>query len=147
MKGKECVAIAADRRLGVRGHTIALDFERIFEMGPKLYCGLPVLATDMKTVAQRLMFRINLYELHEGRSVTPETLGSVISNLLYERRFGPYFVQPIVAGLDSVTNEPYICVMNLISCIDEPTDFVISGKLRGAVLRHVRDALGTGHGA
>ncbi|KAL3247736.1 hypothetical protein MRX96_056813 [Rhipicephalus microplus] len=59
--------------------TFALDFERIFEMGPKLYCGLPGLATDMQLVAQKLKFRINLYELHEGRSITPKTLGSVIS--------------------------------------------------------------------
>ncbi|KAL3247727.1 hypothetical protein MRX96_056804 [Rhipicephalus microplus] len=35
MKGKECVAIAADRRLGTRGHTISLVFKRIFEMGPE----------------------------------------------------------------------------------------------------------------
>ncbi|KAH8034529.1 hypothetical protein HPB51_025448 [Rhipicephalus microplus] len=125
MKGKECVAIAADRRLGTRGHTISLVFKRIFEMGLKLYCGPPVLATDTKTVEQRLNCRVNLYEFRKGHSVTPETLGSVISNLLYERRFGPYFVQPIAAGLDPVT-KPYICVMNLIGCIDEPTNFVIS---------------------
>ncbi|KAL3200062.1 hypothetical protein MRX96_001271 [Rhipicephalus microplus] len=129
MKGKECVAIAADRHLGPRGHTIVLDFERILEMGPKLYCGLLGLATDTKTVAQRLKFRINLYELRERRSVTPKTLGSVISNLLYERHFSPYFVQPILAGLDPVTNEPYICVMDLIGCINEPTDFVVLGTL------------------
>uniref|UniRef100_A0A1E1XFG1 Proteasome subunit beta n=1 Tax=Amblyomma aureolatum TaxID=187763 RepID=A0A1E1XFG1_9ACAR len=127
MKGKDCVAIAADRRLGARGHTIALDFQRIFEMGPKLYCGLPGLATDTQTVAQRLKFRINLYELREGRKITPKTIGSVISNLLYERRFGPYFVQPVVAGLDPVTNEPYICAMDLIGCIDSPKDFVVAG--------------------
>lgn len=30
MKGKECVAIAADKRLGVRGHTISMDFQKIF---------------------------------------------------------------------------------------------------------------------
>ncbi|KAL3172250.1 hypothetical protein MRX96_013224 [Rhipicephalus microplus] len=113
-----------------RGHSIALDFERIFEMSPKLYCGLPGFATDTQTVAQRLKFRINLYELRKGRSVTPKTLGSVISNLLYEHRFSPYFVQPIVAGLDSLTNEPNICVMNLIGCIDEPTHFVISGTCK-----------------
>nr|XP_037270146.1 proteasome subunit beta type-3-like [Rhipicephalus microplus] len=127
MKGKECVVIAADRHLGPRGHTIVLDFERIFEMGPKVYCGLLGLATDTKTVAQRLKFHINLYELREGRSVTPKTLGLVISNLLYERHFGPYFLQPIVAGLDPVINEPYICVMDLIGCINEPTDFVVLG--------------------
>ena len=31
--------------------------------------------------------------------------------MLYERRFGPFFVEPIVAGLDPVTFQPYICNM------------------------------------
>ena len=31
--------------------------------------------------------------------------------MLYERRFGPFFVEPIVAGLDPVTFKPYICNM------------------------------------
>lgn len=127
MKGKDCVAIAADRRLGARGHTISLDFQRIFEMGPTLYCGIPGLATDTQTVAQRLKFRINLYELREGRRIKPQTFGWVVSNLLYERRFGPYFVEPVIAGLDPVTSEPYIAVMDLIGCLDEPDDFVVSG--------------------
>lgn len=30
MKGKDCVAIAADKRLGVKGHTISMDFQKIF---------------------------------------------------------------------------------------------------------------------
>ncbi|KAH8034534.1 hypothetical protein HPB51_025453 [Rhipicephalus microplus] len=97
MKGKECVTIADDRRLGARGHSIALDFERIFEMGPKLYCGLPGLAT--------------------GHAV-----GGTEAQVPHK--------PPIVAGLDPVTNEPNICVMNLIGCIDEPTHFVISGTCK-----------------
>ena len=32
MRGKGCVAIAADRRLGVRGHTVSMDFKKIFGM-------------------------------------------------------------------------------------------------------------------
>ena len=35
--------------------------------------------------------------------------------MLYERRFGPFFVEPIVAGLDPVTFKPYIC--NMVSLI------------------------------
>ena len=35
--------------------------------------------------------------------------------MLYERRFGPFFVEPIVAGLDPVTFKPYIC--NMVSSI------------------------------
>jgi len=127
MKGKDCVAIATDRRLGVRGHTVAMDFDKVFEMGPNLYVGLPGLATDTLTVFQRLRYRLNMYELRENRRIKPQTFASMVSNLLYERRFGPYFTEPVIAGLDPKTGEPYIANMDLIGCLNEPPDFVVSG--------------------
>lgn len=69
------------------------------EMGPTLFVGLPGLATDTITVHQRLRFRLNLYELRENRRVSPKTFASIVSNILYEKRFGPYFVEPVIAGL------------------------------------------------
>ena len=42
-------------------------------------------------------------------------------------RFAPYFVEPVIAGLDSNTNEPYIATMDLIGCPMETDDFVVSG--------------------
>jgi 20S proteasome subunit beta 3 len=50
MKGRDCVAIAADRRFGVQAQTVATNFQKIFEMGDRLYIGLPGLATDVQTV-------------------------------------------------------------------------------------------------
>lgn len=41
-------------------------------------------------------------------------------------RFGPYFVEPIVAGLGK-DNKPFICAMDLIGCINFAKDFVVSG--------------------
>ncbi|KAH0547397.1 proteasome subunit beta type-3 [Cotesia glomerata] len=127
MKGKNCVAIAADRRFGVQAQTITCDFEKIFEMGPHMYVGIPGLATDVQTVKERLRFRLNLYELKENRRMHPKTFASVVSNLLYEKRFGSYFVEPIIVGLDPETFEPYICNMDLIGCLNEPEDFVVGG--------------------
>jgi len=127
MKGKNCVAIAADRRFGIQAQTVAMDFQKIFEMGPRLYIGLPGLATDTQTVAQKLKFHINLYELRENRKIKPQTLLSVVSNLLYERRFGPYFIEPVIAGLDPKTSEPYIASLDLIGCPMMTEDFVVSG--------------------
>jgi len=127
MKGKNCVAVAADRRFGVQAQTLSTGFERIVEMGPHLYLGLPGLATDTQTVSQRLKFRLNLYELRENRRIKPKVFSAMISNLLYERRFGPYFVEPVIAGLDPKTWEPYICSMDLIGCPNEPDDFVLAG--------------------
>ncbi|XP_045168696.1 proteasome subunit beta type-3-like isoform X1 [Mercenaria mercenaria] len=127
MKGKECVAIAADRRFGIQAQTINTQFDKIFEMGPRLYVGLPGLATDVQTVAERLKFRLNLYELKENRNIKPKTFLSMVSNLLYSRRFGPYFVEPVIAGLDPKTSEPFIASLDLIGCPMITEDFVVSG--------------------
>jgi len=126
MKGDGCIAIAADRRFGIQLQTIGLDFDKIFEVGPKIFMGLPGLATDTQTVFQRMKFRTNLYELKENRPVTPKVLGAMVTNLLYEHRFGPYFVEPIIAGLDA-KNQPYIATFDSIGCISEPEDFVAAG--------------------
>lgn len=50
MKGKGCVAIAADRRLGVQLQTVATDFQRIFAVHDQLLLGLAGLATDVQTL-------------------------------------------------------------------------------------------------
>ncbi|XP_060086102.1 proteasome subunit beta type-3-like [Ylistrum balloti] len=127
MKGKNCVAIAADRRFGIQAQTVSTNFQKMFEMGPRLFIGLPGLATDVQTVAQKLQFRVNLYELRENRRIKPKTFMSMVSNLLYERRFGPYFVEPVIAGLDPKTDEPYIASMDLIGCPMVTEEFVVSG--------------------
>ncbi|XP_064644174.1 proteasome subunit beta type-3-like [Lineus longissimus] len=127
MIGKDCVAIAADRRYGIQAQTVSTDFQKIFEMGPRLYVGLPGLATDVQTVGQRLAFRLKLYELRENRRIKPKTFMSMVSNLLYERRFGPYFVEPVIAGLDPLTDKPFIASMDLIGCPMVTDDFVVSG--------------------
>lgn len=50
MKGKNCVAIAADRRFGVQLMTLSTDFQKIFPVTDKTYIGLPGLATDVQTL-------------------------------------------------------------------------------------------------
>lgn len=127
MKGKDCVAIATDKRFGVQGKSMSTKFQRVFQIGPKLFVGLPGLGTDTKTVYQRLRFRINMYELRENRRIRPETFNSLLSSFLYERRFGPYFIEPVVAGIDEKTGETYISGQDLLGSHDSPHDFVVSG--------------------
>lgn len=127
MRGKDCVAIASDRRFGSRGHTLSSNYQKVFKMGPSLFIGLPGLATDTKTVYEKLRFRLNMYELRENRRIKPKTFSSMVSNLLYEKRFGPYFIEPIIAGIDPKTGETYIGSADLIGCHTEPEDFVVAG--------------------
>lgn len=127
MKGKDCVAIATDRRFGVQAQTIDTDFDKVFQFNPRMYLGLVGLQTDILTVRDRLMFRKNLYETRENREMVPARFSAMISSFLYEHRFGPYFIEPVVAGIDPKTLEPFISTMDLIGCINEPDDFVVAG--------------------
>jgi 20S proteasome subunit beta 3 len=126
MVGKNCFALASDRRLGVQFQTIATDFQRIFEIHETLYVGLSGLATDVQTMYQRLKFRHKLYNLREERNMRPETFASLVSAMLYEKRFGPYFCEPIIAGLNE-DGTPFICTTDLIGAKQLSKDFVVSG--------------------
>ena len=103
-------------------------------MNPHLWVGLPGLATDIQTVKQKIEFRMNMYELKETRQMRPKTFANMVSNMLYERRFGPFFVEPIVAGLDPETHAPYICNMDLIGASLHAKGAIASGEARRAWL-------------
>jgi 20S proteasome alpha/beta subunit len=42
-------------------------------------------------------------------------------------RFGPYFIEPVIAGLDPVTLEPYVSALDLIGCPMVAKDFAVTG--------------------
>lgn len=137
MSGKNCVAIACDLRLGLQALTVSNNYPKIFPFSSPtssstaspstVYLGLTGLATDITSVSDLLRYKTNLYRLREERGLSPRTFANLISSSLYERRFGPWFVSPVVAGLDGKTGEPFICGFDSIGCIDFAKDFIVSG--------------------
>lgn len=126
MAGKDCVGICSDLRLGAQAQTVAMNFEKVFSITDKLYVGLAGLASDVLSVNQLLKFKTNLYELQENREISPEAFSSLLSTLLYEKRFGPWFCDPLVAGLKE-NNEPFLSGLDLIGAPAVSKDFLVSG--------------------
>lgn len=126
MAGKDCVAIASDLRLGSQSLGVSNKFEKIFHYG-HVFFGITGLATDVTTLSETFRYKTNLYKLREERPIEPQTFTQLVSSTLYERRFGPYFVGPVVAGINSKTEKPFIAGFDLIGCIDEAKDFIVSG--------------------
>lgn len=58
----------------------------------------------------------------------PPTFASLVSQVLYEKRFAPYYVEPVIAGLDGPENKPYVCAMDLIGAPLFTEDFVLAGS-------------------
>ncbi|GMM44962.1 proteasome core particle subunit beta 3 [Pichia kluyveri] len=126
MVGKDCIAIASDMRLGSQSLGVSNNFEKIFNYD-NVYFALTGLASDVLTVSEEFRMKTNLYKMKEERIMEPETFANLVSSSLYERRFGPWFVGPIVAGINSKTNKPFICGFDSIGCIDFAKDFIVSG--------------------
>lgn len=126
MVGKDCVGIACDLRLGMQALTVSNNFPKIFPYGD-VYLGLTGLATDVSTVSDLFRYKVNMYRLREERNISPQTMANLVSSTLYERRFGPYFVSPVIAGINHTTGKPFICGFDSIGCIDFAKDFIVSG--------------------
>ena len=127
MVGKDCVAIACDLRLGMQALTVSNNFPKIFTYGPSTYLGLTGLATDVQTVSDTFRYKVNMYRLREERNISPQTLANLVSSSLYEKRFGPWFVSPVLAGINHTTGKPFICGFDSIGCIDFAKDFIVGG--------------------
>lgn len=125
MVGKDCFAIASDKRFGVQLQTMSMNFPKTFKIHDHLYCGLVGLQTDISTLLQQMKFRVNLYKLREGREVKAKTFASMLSNAQYEKRFGYYFIQPVVAGFHE--GQPYVCGMDNIGCLSSNGQFAMAG--------------------
>jgi len=126
MVGNNCVGIASDMRFGIQAQTIGHNQPKIYKINDRTYIGLAGLATDNQTLYEKLKFRTNLYRLREERDINPKIFANLVSSLLYEKRFGPYFAEPVICGLDG--EKPFICAMDLIGAPLLAEDFVLAGS-------------------
>jgi len=131
MTGKDCVAIGSDLRFGIQNVTMATDMPKVFKVNDQLFVGFSGLATDIQTVRAQLRFDVNLYKLKEEREIKPSTFSHMLSATLYEKRFGPYFVEPVIAGLDN--GKPWVSSMDVIGCEMFTNDFCVTGSMTQAL--------------
>ena len=78
------------------------DFKKIYKMTDQIFIGFNGLQSDAQTLAQLLTYEVNSYKLRENREISPEAFASLVRTIQYKHRFGPYFVEPVIAGLDKV---------------------------------------------
>merc|ERR1719373_272252 len=67
-----------------------------------------------------------MYKLQHGREMNPKVVSKVVSKMLYEKRFGPFFLDPLVAGIDRDGNT-FVSGMDLIGATETPNVFVCGG--------------------
>lgn len=100
MRGEGCVGMIADRRLGMKFTKIDTNFQRVFKMQDNILLGLTGLATDVQTFHALMEYKLNMFRLRENRDMTCKSFAWLVASTLYEARFGPWMVGPVVCGMD-----------------------------------------------
>ena len=133
MAGEGCFAIATDLGMIQQGKNIAQDCSKIHKVNDKVFLALSGLASDRETIFGKLDFRCNIQRMSEERDISVASFTAMLSNMLYERRFGPWFVEPVIAGFDS-NNAVQLASMDLIGAISAPKDFVCTGTCEDSLM-------------
>jgi 20S proteasome subunit beta 3 len=159
MAGRDCVAVAVDRRFGSGPALVSAQSRRSLLL-PSERClvGFTGLQSDVETLQLELLTLIEAkYSTgiavraaaassssanSRGAGISPRSVASLVSHVLYGRRRSPYYVEPVVVGLERCQEgagggppsepappryRPYLCSMDAIGAASRSRDFACGG--------------------
>lgn len=97
---KEGVVIATETR-ATMGHLIAhKETKKLYKIDEHLALATAGLVGDLQILARYLNAEANLYRLKRDQKMPVKSAATLMSNILNQRKFFPYYVQLILGGYD-----------------------------------------------
>jgi 20S proteasome subunit beta 6 len=100
--GETFAVIASDTRLSEGYSILSRDNPHLYDLENSSKCILACSGFhgDTLTFAKVLQTRLKMYEYEHNKRASTSAIAQLISTMLYGKRFFPYYVNPIIAGLD-----------------------------------------------
>lgn len=97
---KEGVVLASDRR-ATMGYLIASkDIDKIYPVADHIGMTIAGSVGDAQTLIRWMQAEIKLYELKHEKSITVEAAATMLSSILTQYKFYPFWVQLLIGGFD-----------------------------------------------
>ncbi|KAM7535629.1 hypothetical protein Aperf_G00000094111 [Anoplocephala perfoliata] len=102
ISGRDFALVASDTRLTDEdmGILFSRNSPHIYEIGPNLRICLAGFHGDVLTFIKIIESRVKDYRYHHKKEISLSALANLISICLYSRRFFPFYVSTILAGID-----------------------------------------------
>lgn len=98
--GKDYVLIASETRLSTGYSIRTREQSKIFPLTSKILLAATGCFCDALTFAKVIEARTKNYLYEHNRTISTAACAQLVSNMLYYKRFFPYYISPLLAGLD-----------------------------------------------
>lgn len=98
--GKDYAIIASETRLSTGYQIYTRDQPKLFQLTSSTILGSTGCWCDALTFAKVIEARVKNYLYEHNRTISTPACAQLMSTMLYYKRFFPYYISNIVAGLD-----------------------------------------------
>ncbi|KAK0180874.1 hypothetical protein PV327_003209 [Microctonus hyperodae] len=96
--------IASETRLSAGYSIYTRNQEKLFELSPKTVLGCTGCWCDILTFTRIIAARMQMYKHEHLKEMSTSAAAQMLSTMLYYKRFFPYYISNILAGLDENGN-------------------------------------------
>lgn len=100
LAGDDFAIIAADTRLSTGFSIYTRQQEKLFPLSEKTVLGCSGCWCDTLTLTRLILARMQMYKHEHQKDMSTNATAQMLSSMLYYKRFFPYYVSNILAGLD-----------------------------------------------
>jgi proteasome beta subunit len=101
------VVIGADSRATMDNYIASSEAIKVFKIDDNLGMLIAGSVGDANYLVKVLKTQNEFYKMNEGKSLSPSSASSLISLILQENKFNPFYVGLIIAGLNKNVPEIY----------------------------------------
>jgi proteasome beta subunit len=98
---KDGVIIASERRATMGTLIAHKATKKLYKIDKHLALATAGLVGDLQVLSRYLSAEVNLYRLKRGVRIPVKSAATLMSNILNQRKFAPYYVQLILGGFDA----------------------------------------------
>jgi len=99
--GEDYCVVASDTRLSGDGYSIfSRETPKLFKLSDKTVLGSTGCWCDILTFTKVAEMRLKAYRHNHNKTMSTPAIAQMTSTMLYNKRFFPYYISNILAGLD-----------------------------------------------
>ncbi|MFN4336686.1 MAG: proteasome subunit beta [Candidatus Nitrosocaldus sp.] len=120
------VVLAAEKRVSFGTYVVSRSGKKVFKITERVGAACAGMVADMQILMRQVesIARLKAFEIR--REVPPNSIGKLVSVLLFERRYFPLLTQIIIGGIDVYTDKPAIYTLDPLGSI-LPDDYAAVG--------------------